>query len=366
MNIVIFIIILLVLVIVHEFGHFFSAKRFGIRVDEFGFGFPPKLFGKKFGETEYTFNLLPLGGVVKIYGETPDEENMNGPDAARSFVNKPKYKQAIVLVAGVVSNFLLAWLLFSIGFMSGLPSSVGSEGKNYQLSDLHLVVVSVSSHSPAEASGLKAGDKIISLKSGSDDLVDINPETLRNFIVNHNDQELAIGYLRGTQTETSFVNIVPVASATDGKPSIGIAMDEIGIAKLPIFQAFYEGMKLTLFVAKSTVVGLYTLIVNGLQAKGSFDAVTGPVGMVGIVGDAYKLGFVYLLSFSALISINLAVINLLPFPALDGGRLFFLLIEKVKGSAINPKVANTANMVGFGVLILLMLVVTYHDVIKLF
>src|SRR3989338_3919569 len=115
-----------------------------------------------------------------------------------------------------------------------------------------------------------------------------------------------------------------------------------------------------------TAAGLYTLIFDGLQGKGSFSSVTGPVGMVGIVGDAYQFGFVYLLSFAALISINLAIINLLPFPALDGGRLFFLLIEKIKGSRINPKFANTTNMIGFGILILLMLVVTYHDVVKLF
>ena len=142
MNILIFLIILLVLVLVHEFGHFFTAKRFGIRVDEFGFGFPPKLFGIKKGETEYTFNLLPLGGFVKIFGENPNEENTNGPDADRSFINKPKWKQAVVLFAGVLMNFLLAWVLFSFGFMSGLPTSVGSGVGNGELTDVNLVVVS--------------------------------------------------------------------------------------------------------------------------------------------------------------------------------------------------------------------------------
>src|SRR3989344_3320308 len=133
MSILIFVVILLVLVLVHEFGHFFTAKKFGIREDEFGFGFPPKLFGIKKGETEYTFNLLPIGGFVKIFGEDPNEENINGPDASRSFVHKAKWKQAIVLVAGVFANFLLAWLLFSIGFMSGLPASVSSEAKGYEI-----------------------------------------------------------------------------------------------------------------------------------------------------------------------------------------------------------------------------------------
>lgn len=366
MSIVIFIVILLVLVLVHEFGHFFTAKKFGIRVDEFGFGFPPKLFGFKKGETEYTFNLLPIGGFVKIFGENPDEENTTGPDADRSFVNKPKWKQAIVLFAGIFANFLLAWLLFSIGFMSGLPTSVGSERAGFKLQDVNLVVVSVLAKSPAEKAGLKIGDKIVNIKSGDNFTTSVSPETVKSFVVEGGGKEIDIGYIRGKNAEVSFAKVIPSPNATDGKPAIGISMDEIGTAKLPFFTAILEGLRLDWDMTKGTAVGLYTLIYEGIRGKGSFAAVTGPVGMVGIVGDAYQFGLVYLLSFAALISINLAIINLLPFPALDGGRLFFLLIEKIKGSRINPKVANTANMIGFGLLILLMVVITYHDIVKLF
>lgn len=344
--------------LVHEFGHFFTAKKFGIRVDEFGFGFPPKLFGFKKGETEYSFNLLPIGGFVKIFGEDPDDENTNGPDASRSFVNKPKWKQAIVLFAGVLANFLLAWFLFSIGFMSGFPTSVGS-GTDYKLQDVNLVVISVVPNSPADVGGLKSGDKIVDLKSGQEILVEINPETLKSFVVSHKDQEIQIGYTRGKGQEINFTKITPVNNL------IGIAMDQIGIAKLSLFTAFFEGMKFTISVTKGTALGLYTLISEGIQGRGSLESITGPVGIVGMVGDAYQFGFVYLLSFAAFISINLAIINLIPFPALDGGRLFFLLVEKIKGSAMNPKVANTANMVGFSILIILMLVITYRDVVKL-
>ncbi len=363
MSVVIFVIILLVLVLVHEFGHFFVAKKFGIRVDEFGFGFPPKLFGFKKGETEYSLNLLPIGGFVKIFGENPDDENTNGLDKERSFVHKAKWKQAFVLFAGILANFLLAWLLFSFGFMSGFPTSVGSEPAGYKISDANLTVISVSSKSPAEIAGLKSGDKIISLKSGNDAVSNINPNTLKSFVISHGNKQIEVGYIRGKNFENTL-QITP--SEINGLPVIGISMDMIGTVKLPFFTALKEGMSLTLFVTKSTVVGLYTLISRGLQGKGSFASVTGPVGMVGMVGDAYQFGFVYLLSFAALISVNLAIINLFPFPALDGGRLFFLLIEKIKGSRINPKFANTANMIGFGILILLMVVVTYHDVVKLF
>lgn len=366
MNIIIFIIILLVLVLVHEFGHFFSAKKFGIRVDEFGFGFPPKLFGKKYGETEYSINLLPIGGFVKIFGENPDEENTYGVDKDRSFVNKPKWQQAIVLFAGIFSNFLLAWLLFSIGFISGLPTSVGNEPEGYKVSNAHLVVVSVLADSPAEKGGLKSGDKIISIQSENNFIEEVNPDILKSFIISHGDKEIEFNYLRGKDETKNITKIIPVKNSINENPSIGISMDQIGTLKLPILSAFWEGLKLDWFVMKGTVIGLYKLIQEGIMGKGSFDTVTGPVGMVNIVGDAYQFGFVYLLSFSALISVNLAVINLIPFPALDGGRLFFLLIEKIKGSRINPKFANGANMIGFAILIMLMLLVTYHDVIKLF
>ncbi len=363
MNIIIFIIILFVLVMVHEFGHFYSAKKFGIRVDEFGFGFPPKLFGKKYGETEYTLNALPFGGFVKIFGENPDDENTKGPDAARSFVNKPKWQQAIVLVAGIFANFVLAWILFSFGFMFGLPTSVSSN-TDYEVKDINLVVVSVNHNSPAEKAGLKTGDKIVFIKSGELSTTFISPETVKSFVAGSGKDGVQMTYVRGA--ESKDITVIPEKSDVDSKPVIGIAMDQIGIVKLPFFKAFKEGMVFTWSVTKGTVSGLYGLIADGFKGKGSFEGVAGPVGLVGIVGDASKFGFAYLMSFTALISINLAVINIIPFPALDGGRLFFLLIEKIKGSRMNPNIANMANIAGFGILILLMLWVTYHDVVKLF
>lgn len=373
MSIIIFLIILLVLVLVHEFGHFFTAKKFDIRVDEFGFGFPPKLFSFKKGETEYSFNLLPVGGFVKIFGENFEEADMvevgfldkNSAvkqDFSRSLVNKPKYQQAIVLFAGIFANFLLAWLLFSFSFMSGLPTSVGSEPKNYDIKDVHLVVLSVLPDSPAETAGLKSGDKIIYIKNGNLVADNISPETVKSFVVSGN--KIEIGYLRGKDTAYNMTEITP--KNNNGSFSIGISMDQIGIVKLPVLSAFWEGLKLDWSVTKGTVIGLYTLIVEGIKGKGSFASVMGPVGMVGIVSSAYQFGFVYLLSFTALISVNLAIINLVPFPALDGGRLLFLLVEKIKGSRMNPKFTNTVNMIGFAILIILMLLVTYHDVVKLF
>jgi len=379
MNILIFFIILLVLVLVHELGHFFIAKSFEIRVDEFGFGFPPRIYGKKIGETLYSFNLFPVGGFVKIFGENLDEADFvevgfldkeETPEkiesSRRSLAYKPKYKQAMVLFAGIFANFILAWILFSFSFMSGLPTSIGNQTKGYELEDVNLVVISVLPDSPAEISGLKSGDKIISIKSGNDIVSDINPDSLKSFIISHGEKEMEFGYLRENNKDINLTKITPTKNDNSTLPSIGISMDQIGIAKLPVFKAFWEGMKLDLSVTKDTFVGLYTLIKDSIMGKGSLASIAGPVGMVSIVGDAYKFGFAYLLSFAAIISINLAIINLIPFPALDGGRLFFLLIEKIKGSRIKPKVANTANFIGFALLIIFMIFITYHDIVKLF
>ena len=371
MNILIFFIILLVVVLVHEAGHFFVAKYFKIRVDEFGFGFPPKamtLFKK--GETEYTLNWLPIGGFVKIYGENPDEENTTGPDASRSFVNKPRWQQALVLFAGVFMNFILAWVLFSVGFMSGLPTSLGSQPEGAVLQDVNLVVVSVLPESPAELSGLKSGDKILSVtktdeSNNEKSLEVINPETFRSFVLESENQKINVGYTRG-QDETLYQAEVTPKLNKDNNVAVGIAMDNIGIAKLSFFSAFAEGMKLTIFQTKNTAIGLYNLIANSIKGDGDLSSVAGPVGMTQIIGQAYQFGFIYLLSFTALISVNLSIINLIPFPALDGGRLLFLLIEKIKGSRLNQNFANMANMVGFAILILFMLIVTYNDIVKLF
>lgn len=367
MNIIIFLIILLVLVLVHEWGHFFSAKRFGIRVDEFGFGFPPKIASIKKGETEYSINALPFGGFVKIFGENPDEENTNGPDASRSFVNKPRWQQAIVLFAGIFMNFILAWVLFSVGFMSGLPTSTSTTKYGENLENIHLMVIGVAPASPAEKAGLKSGDKIIGLQSGKDIISELNPEILKNFVVSHGTQEIEFTYLRGTDNTKISSKITPVPNIANGNPGVGISMDEIGILKLPFFSAIWEGLKFDISVTKETAVGLVKFIKKSVTGKANFSEVSGPVGLVGAVGDAYKgFGLAYLLSFAAMISVNLAVINFLPFPALDGGRLLFLLIEKIKGSKIKPNVANITNLIGFSLLILLMLVVTYHDIVKLF
>jgi regulator of sigma E protease len=173
-----------------------------------------------------------------------------------------------------------------------------------------------------------------------------------------------VSFARGDEQKT--VTVTPGEGIIPDRKAIGISMDMIGKLSLPIHQAFWEGAKTTTSLVHLVTVGLVTFIFDTVRGNSDFSQVTGPVGIVGLVGDASKLGVIYVLSFTAFISINLAVINLIPFPALDGGRLLFVAIEAVKRSPISPKVSNMLNTVGFLLLIGLMILVTIHDVIKLF
>ena len=351
MTVIIFIIVLAILIFVHELGHFIIAKACGIRVDAFALGFGPKLIKKTIGEVTYSINLIPFGGYVKIFGETPDSDSILGPDHKRSFVHKPKWQQIAVLFAGIFFNFLFAWLLITIAFTSGVPASVESYPEyNNRISNERIIITEINQGSPAEKAGLKAGDQLI-----ADSL-----EEIQNKINNSKGNSIEINYIRNNiQSKT---NVIAERGIVEGKYAIGIAMDKVGNLQLSFFKAIIEGFRMTLHMISATVVGIYNLIFGGI----SLSAVTGPIGIAGLVGDAARLGFTYLIMFTAIISINLGVLNLIPFPALDGGRILFVIIEAIIRRPIKPTIANTVNAICFGLLILLMIVVTYRDVTKLF
>jgi len=364
MSIIVFIIILAVLVLVHEFGHFIIAKKSGIKVTEFGLGFPPRLWGKQKGETLYSINAIPFGGFVRIFGEDPDDESLAGPDKARSIEAKPRYIQASVLVGGVLFNILFAWLLISIGYMVGLPTPENHTGPGI-VQNSRLVITSVSPGSPAFDAKIKGGDVILgAVSEGKYFLNDVNPQALSNFIEAHGTDGVTLNLERGK--EKLSINTQAVEGVIAGKVAIGISMDMIGTLKLPVYLAVYEGGKNTIHLVSATAISLLTLLGQAVIGNADISEVTGPVGIVGLVGDVSKLGIVYLLSFTAIISINLAVINLFPFPALDGGRLVVVAIEAIRRKAVSPKILNTLNGLGFVLLILLMLVVTFNDVIRIF
>jgi regulator of sigma E protease len=376
-SIIYFFIILSALVIVHELGHFLVSKYFNIRVDEFGLGYPPraaKLFVWK--KTLFTLNWLPFGGFVKIFGENPNIEDLeprdpiassadklrldsNSEDSSDSFQSKNRGIQASVLVAGVVFNFLFAWILISAGFMSGLPMPLGQEGLPVQ--DAHTVITTVVEDSPASRADLKSGDTLVGLSSGGTSSK-LDPESAARFI-SESQYPVEIVIRRGDETITKIID--PSVGIVEGKKAIGVAMDTIGTVKLSFGESLQQGFKTAYVLTIETAKALALFLSRAITGHANFSEVTGPVGLVGMVGDVRSLGFIYLVSFTALISINLAVVNLLPIPALDGGRLLFVAIELVIRRPISPKIFNYANNIGFFLLLVLMAVITFRDIVHL-
>lgn len=369
MTIVVFIIILAVLIFTHELGHFWAAKKAGVRVDEFGFGFPPKIWSFRRGETEYSINLIPIGGFVKIFGENPDEESERGSDCSRSLIYKPRYIQAVILAAGVFLNLVLAWFLLSLSFYVGMPVAISDSPTGAVVKDERLIITSILNNSPADKAGFLAGDTIIKLKNSEKKEITMpSIEETQTFIKKHADQPIEIFYSRGhgESLERGEIKVIPRNGVVGDEAGIGITMEEIGIAKLSLLRSFVVGFQYTYSLTVATVVGFGDFIV-GLFTDGgqALSNVSGPIGLFGLVSNISRLGLVYLINFTAIISINLAVLNLLPFPALDGGRLLFLLIEAIKGSRLNPKIANVLNAAGFIMLLILMAVVAVSDISKL-
>lgn len=284
MPILLFIVVLLILVLVHEFGHFIVAKKSGIRVDEFAFGFPPRLFSKKVGETTYAFNALPLGGYVKIYGENPNEVSA---DKDRSFVAKPRPVQALVIVAGVAFNMLLAWLLISAVLMIGIPAPVGMDG--YMVDSPRLMITGVHEGSPASLAGLEGGDVLIRVSGGEQKVEAIEAQAVTEFIMANEGTPLTITYER--QGETKEMTITPVEGISPEGGAIGVYLDMVGILKLPPHLAVWEGLQKTYEFTKLTVVGIYTFLGGVITGQGDFTQVAGPVGIVGAVGEAAGIGF---------------------------------------------------------------------------
>jgi regulator of sigma E protease len=366
-SLIIFILILLVLIVVHEYGHFIVAKKLGIRVDEFGIGFPPKAwtYMRKDG-TDYTLNWLPFGGFVRIFGENPDEESINGPDKDKSFVNKPKRVRAAVLVAGVVMNVLLAWVLLSAIFMIGTDIAV-DETNIKNVENVQLMIVEVLEDSPANEAGLIPGDIITSFKISDGETIEYTPEIVSNFIAENSDDKFFIDIKRGEELISLSVNTEKGLILDDPeRGALGISMGLVGFVQyLNPLKALIEGAKFTVDIFGLVWGGLLDFFAGLFTFSPDFSSVAGPIGIVGVVGEAAGLGITSLLFLTALISINLAIINILPIPALDGGRLLFLIIEAIKGSPIRPQIANAVHGIFFALLILLILVISFFDISRL-
>ena len=357
LTIAVFIAIIGVLVFVHELGHFLAAKRAGAKVEEFGFGFPPRILGIKKGETVYSLNLIPLGGFVKIMGE-------DGQDRSNSlsFSSKTIGQRAVILAAGVSMNFLLAIILIVSGLVAGLPATVSDEEivKNPKIQ-----IAQISPGSPAEAAGLAIGDTIIKVSGPEDQISDISKVgQVQDFAQKYAGQEILMTIKSGDKTRE--VLLTPRQNPPPEEGRMGVVLARTAIVSYPWYEAIYKGVIYTLNLIWIILAALGSIL-WGIFSNGQVASdVTGPVGIFSITGQAAHMGVVYIIQLAALLSINLGIINILPFPALDGGRLFFLLIEKFRGKPVSQRVEQIVHAAGFIFLILLMILITLRDVMKLF
>ncbi|MBI5369697.1 RIP metalloprotease RseP [Candidatus Uhrbacteria bacterium] len=351
-TILVFIIILSLLVFVHELGHFLMAKKMGMKVEEFGFGFPPRLFGLTRGETTYSINSIPLGGFVRIKGESG--EHRDHPD---SFSSKSALARFGVLVAGVAMNLLLAAVLLSVGFMIGLPGIVDeSLPSSAHVRDRHLMIMNVLADSPAAKAGIQAGDILLNI----DAQTFTTTQQARDYIASKASEPMTV-LVEDQQHVSHQSELVVQSLPSTGTIGLGVGLVQTGLISYPFLDAVIQGIGQTISLTGEILKAFGGIVKSLIGGHGVGVDLSGPVGIAVMTGQVAALGFVYLLQFTALLSINLAVINVLPFPALDGGRILFLLIEKWRGRAVDERVETAAHNLGFLLLMVLVLLVTYKD-----
>jgi regulator of sigma E protease len=344
-------VVLGVLVFVHELGHFLLAKLLKVRVEIFSLGFPPKLISKQIGETDYRISVVPLGGYVKLLGENPNDE-VPPELLPHSFLHRPLWQRAVIVLAGPTFNFLFAVLaLFMLFAISGLPYVPTEVGKLIE-------------GAPAERAGLKAGDVILA--------VDGTPvkrwEELSNQIRERGGQPLSLAIKRADQDLE--IQVTPEKRESINLFGQKVMAFQIGVAsserlvteELGPLQALEEGLLYSLRIAALTLQSIYKLIAREI----SVDTLGGPIMIAQVAGKQAEMGFSHLIHFMAVLSVNLTLLNLLPIPVLDGGHLVFLFLEAVRGKPLPMKHREMAQAVGMMLILTLMLLVFYHDIMRLF
>jgi regulator of sigma E protease len=355
-TVIIFILIFSILIIGHELGHFWAARRAGVKVEEFGMGIPPRIWGKVKNGVLWSINWIPFGGFVRVKGEGGDNE-----DAKDSLMSKGYGARALFITAGVLMNFAIAFVGLMVGFWMGMPplaTDVSSYVSNPDQVISQVLILQVDEDSPADIAGVLAGDIILNVneqavKTAEDLQLAINAVVSPRLTINRAGEELTLDV--GTVTN-------------EGRRVIGVFADELVESvsytwwKVPYF-ALLELWRLIVAIAVA-IVGILVGLVTSASLP---DTIAGPVGIAKLTAQAIQLGFLSVLQFVIFLSVNLGLINIVPFPALDGGRLAFLIVEIFrKGKKVTPTIENAIHSIGFLLLLAFIFAVTYKDIVKLF
>lgn len=337
-----------ILILAHESGHFILAKRNGVRVEKFSFGFGKKLWARKVGQTEYLISAVPFGGYIKMAGDEPKHPREG---ASWEFLSKSCAQRAQIVSAGPILNYLLAFFLFTFIFIIGSPTPTTRVGK--LLDDY-----------PAKQAGIKEGDLILAVDAVK---VEYWPDMAAMISQKTEGKEVVLDINR--QERVFQLKLSPKIQETQDifGQNIKIALigiypsDELTEIKYSPVRSFYEGGKKLITLSGLTYKAFWFILTRRLSLK---DAAMGPIGIFYFTGQAAKLGFIYLLNLMGLLSMSLAIFNFLPVPILDGGHLFFLLLEKLRKRPVNIKTQEVAAQVGMFLLITLLIFVSYYDVAR--
>ena len=354
-----FFFVLGVLVLVHEFGHFLAAKRLGIKVEEFGVGFPPRIWGKKIGETLYSINLLPIGGFVRLFGEDEAEASAKfvsepGFEKKRAFFAKTPLERSSVLIAGVVMNFLLGWLIISFLFTQGVMTPTDK---------VH--IDEVEKGSPADIAGLLPKDVISEIKSLDGSQVFQIKSSKQ--LVETTDKFRGREIILAVEREGTFLDlpITPREKTSAIEGAMGVVVSNFEEKVSPPHLAPFLGLKEAFNMSKQLILGIADMVIKLVTFRGVNRDIAGPVGIAELTGQAVKFGKLAVLELMGLLSLNLAIINLLPIPALDGGRLLFVALEGLTKKKVKPAVEKYMHQIGLLLLLTLLVFATINDILRL-
>jgi len=344
---------LIALMIIHEFGHFIIAKKFGVKVEEFGVGYPPRLFGKQFGETLYSVNLIPLGAFVKIHGEEGDVHD------AKSFSNLAIWKRILIVLGGVLAFWIAAIIIFSVLFTIGAKVPVADDTV-IEATLVSVQVMGVQKASPAEAAGIHTGDVIVNLASPFAGAKITKISDFQIFVEENKGKSITVTVDRNGQP--LHFDLVPRVSYGEHEGSVGIELQRLAtiIGKYPWYQAPWRGVLFTGEVTFKSLQGIYDVFANMFQGKGvpSGAELAGPVGITIFLANAASYGLGFFLYFIGSISVLVAIFNLFPIPALDGGKLLFLVLEKIMKKPVPVKWEQIITVICFLLLISMSIFVT--------
>ncbi|MFA6254516.1 MAG: RIP metalloprotease RseP [Patescibacteria group bacterium] len=371
-TIVTFFAVLGILVLVHELGHFFAARKGGVKVEEFGLGLPPRIFGfykndegkwkpvglktKQVNGTIWSLNWIPLGGFVKIKGE----EGGNAEEED-SFAHKSVLRRIWIISAGVLMNVVLAIVFLSFGLAFGSPQMIDDSKLPAfaKIRDVQIRIMEVLPDSPAARAGLEVADTLLTVDGQTFSRV----EDFQDYF----NQKIGITVQLEIERKQKKLakELVPEVIPQIGRGGMGVALVQTGFVSYPWYIAPFYGVIETVKMIGGIIMGFYLIIKSLIISQQMIGDVYGPVGIATLVGDAARLGFLYILQFTAMLSVIIAVINFLPFPALDGGRVFFLLIEGLRGKPVNQKLETAMHNIGFALLMILAVVITFRDIARI-